>query len=211
MKLPALKEIVEDRKEKAIESLSDSYAKNNLPLEEYERLVEYINKIESERELVVVEKIAREYACENAADDAPHDAAHKAAHKPANYDDDDDEVDYYRSSTNFANNLSLFSARTYSGPVKSGSQFVSVFGSSQIIIRKEDLRKRKTVLNVVSIMGDNTIYVESGIRVVNKVIPILGSSDVNQKVKRQAEDEDPEIVISGAALLGNISVKLLKN
>ena len=61
MNLPALKEIVEERKEKAIENLSDSFAKNRLPLEEYERLVEYINKIESERELIVVEKIVAEY------------------------------------------------------------------------------------------------------------------------------------------------------
>ena len=33
MKLPALREIVEERKEKAIENLSDSFAKNKLPLE----------------------------------------------------------------------------------------------------------------------------------------------------------------------------------
>jgi hypothetical protein len=61
MKLPALKEIIEERKEKAIENLSDSFAKNKLPLEEYERLVEYIQKIESERELIVVEKMVAEY------------------------------------------------------------------------------------------------------------------------------------------------------
>jgi hypothetical protein len=61
MNIPALKEIVEERKEKAIDSLSSSFAKNKLPLEEYERLVEYINKIESERELVVVEKMVAEY------------------------------------------------------------------------------------------------------------------------------------------------------
>ena len=52
----SLSEIIEERKGKTIENLSASYAKNRLPLEEYERLVEYINKIESERELVVVEK-----------------------------------------------------------------------------------------------------------------------------------------------------------
>jgi len=206
MKLPALREIVEERKGKAIETLSDSYAKNRLPLEEYERLVEYINKIESERELVVVEKIVAEY---NAGDAA----GNRTGSDATLYDDDDDEeVDnYHQYQTNLANNLSVLSARVFTGPVKSGSQFVSILGSTQIKIRKADLQKRRTVLNVVSILGDNTIFVESGIRVINKVIPILGSSDVSQKAGKQAREGEPEIVISGTAFLGNISVKLLKD
>jgi len=73
-----------------------------------------------------------------------------------------------------------------------------------------DLSKRRTSLNVVSILGDSVISVESGIRVVNNALPILGNSDVSQKVDRQARNDGPELVINGAALLGNISVKLLK-
>jgi len=71
------------------------------------------------------------------------------------------------------------------------------------------LGKRKTVLNVVSILGESVISVESGIRVSNRVIPILGGSWVDHKVGRQARDGEPELVISGAALLGNVTVKLL--
>ena len=204
MKLPALREIVEERKGKAIENLSDSYAKNRLPLEEYERLVEYINKIESERELVVVEKIVAEYG-------AGDDAGSHTGSDAALYDDDDEVDNYHQYQANLANNLSVLSSRVFSGPVKSGSQFVSILGSGQIKIRKADLTRRRTVLNVVSILGDNTIFVESGIRVINKVIPILGNADVNQKVGKQTREGEPEIVVSGAAFLGNISVKLLKD
>ena len=198
--IPALKEIIEERKEKAIESLSTSYAKDRLPLEEYERLVEYINKIESERELIVVEKMVAEYG--------GNDAAGTSARKPANYDDEDDEPALYHHSA--GSNLAVLSSRTISGPLKSGSQFVSLLGSQHIKVRMEDLAKRRTVLNVVSILGESVISVEPGIRVTNNAIPVLGGAWTDRKVNKQARSGEPELVISGAALLGNITVKLLK-
>jgi hypothetical protein len=196
MKLPALKEVIEERKEKAIESLSDSFAKNRLPLEEYERLVEYINKIESERELALVEKIVAE-----------HDVGYGENKTPVyDDDDDDDDPDYRQSSSNVA----ILSSRNFTGPLKSGSEIVSILGNGNIKVRNADLSKRQTVLNVVTVLGDTTIYVESGIRVHNKAMPILGNSSVNHKVNKQAQQEGPEIVIEGVAVLGSITVKLIK-
>ena len=87
---------------------------------------------------------------------------------------------------------------------------MSLLGTQSIRVHMADLSKRRTVLNVVSILGDSVILVESGIRVVNSAFPVLGNSEVSQKVNRQAVDDGPELVISGVALLGNISVKLLK-
>jgi len=200
MKLPALREIVEERKEKAIENLSDSFAKNKLPLEEYERLVEYIQKIESERELIVVEKMVAEYG----GSEAPK-RAYGGNELP-----DDDDVDNYPRPDHQGSSLTVLSSRTISGPIESGMQFVSILGSEHIKIRKVDLSRRKTVLNVVSILGESVISVESGIRVSNRAVPILGGSWTDRKVERSAEDGEPELIISGAALLGNITVKLLK-
>jgi len=197
MKLPALREIVEERKEKAIENLSDSFAKNKLPLEEYERLVEYIQKIESERELIVVEKMVAEYG----GSELPKKSA---------YEDEDDEVDDYQRPEHQGSSLTVLSSRTISGPVESGMQFVSILGSEHIKIRKVDLSRRKTVLNVVSILGESVISVESGIRVSNRAVPVLGGAWMDRKVEKNAEDGEPELIISGAALLGNITVKLLK-
>jgi hypothetical protein len=202
MKLPALKEIIEERKEKAIESLSDSYAKNRLPLEEYERLVEYISKIESERELVVVEKIVAE-----------HSADYERSKTPVyeyEDEDDDDEPDYSRHH-HPANNVSIFSSRTFSGRLKPGSDLVTILGSASVKVRKADLAKRQTVFNVTTILGDSVIYVESGIQVKNKIIPILGDASVNNKVDKQAQPGGPELVITGLTLLGSLSVKLIKD
>jgi len=197
MKLPALREIVEERKEKAIENLSDSFAKNKLPLEEYERLVEYIQKIESERELIVVEKMVAEYG----GSELP---------KKNVYEDEDDEVDNYPGHVNQGSSLTVLSSRTIAGPVESGMQFVSILGSEHIKIRRADLSRRKTVLNVVSILGESVIAVESGIRVSNRAVPILGGAWTDQKVNKNARNGELELVISGAALLGNITVVPLK-
>jgi hypothetical protein len=65
-------------------------------------------------------------------------------------------------------------------------------------------------MDVVSLFGDNTIFVEDGIQVVNKAIPIFGNSDVSRNVRNLAKDGDRELIITGTALFGNISVKLLK-
>ena len=204
-KIPMLREIIEERKTKAIETLTVSYAKNRLPLEEYERLVEYINKIESERELAVVEKITAEYRDPEKTD--------------ADEYDDEDEQDYrgYHPGYNHGYNpmsrniLNVFSSRIVSGPVKSESQYVNVMGSTVIKIRKMDLAKRRTELNVFSFMGESVILVEPGINVTINVIPILGGASINRKVKKSVEDRAPELVITGSVVLGSVSVKLLKD
>ena len=199
MKLPALREIVEERKGKAIESLSDSFAKNKLPLEEYERLVEYINKIESERELVLVEKIVAEQS-----------GGEKPVYDDDDENDDEDEPNYFQTSRG-ASNVAVLSSRTFSGTLKSGTEFVSVLGSGHIKIRRSDLKKQQTTINVVSLLSDTVISVESGIRVRNKAIPILGSASVNSKVSKQSQQGDPEIIVQGVALLGSVTVKLIKD
>ena len=207
MGIPALKEIVEERKEKAIGKLSTSYAKNRLPLEEYERLVEYINKIESERELVVVEKIVAEY-------DGNEEKA-RPAYAGDDDDDDDDEgkPGYYQShwGKSTYNNMTILSSRTFQGPVTTGAQFMSLLGSGQVTVRKADLSQRRTVLQMVAILGDCTVFVEPGINVINKVIPVLGNADVHHKVRKMAEAGAPELIINGTALLGTISIKPLKD
>jgi len=206
MKLPALKELVEERKDKAIESLSTSFAKNRLPLEEYERLVEYINKIESERELIVVEKMVAEYG---RSGEPAEDNGGGQEYPVENPDDSAGETARYYHSPSISN-LSLLSSRIINGPVKSGAQYVSLLGNTDIRIRKADLAKRRTVLNVVSILGENVIRVEPGIRVFNNAVPLLGGAWTDEKVNRQARDDGPELVISGTAILGNVTVKLLK-
>jgi hypothetical protein len=50
-------EILEGRRNILIEQLSEQYSQNLISLEEYERLIEYSNKIETDKELILLEKI----------------------------------------------------------------------------------------------------------------------------------------------------------
>ena len=190
-----LGQLIQERKEQAIESLSDSYAKSKLPLEEYERLVEYINKTESERELIVVEKIVAECAAVRAPGDT-HDT--NAVMENATGEHISGSV------------LTVLSSRTFSGAVKSGTNFVSILGDGNIIIQKADLKAQETVLNIVSILGNTTISVEPGINVKHNVIPFLGNAEISKKVHKQAEAGGLELIIWGSAILGNVEVNLIK-
>jgi hypothetical protein len=51
---------LEDKKEEITEELSKQYSLNKISLEEYERLIEYAHKIETEKELIILEKIVNE-------------------------------------------------------------------------------------------------------------------------------------------------------
>lgn len=205
--IPALKEIIDERKEKAVETLCASYSKNRLPLEEYERLVEYINKIESERELIVVEKIVAEYN----RSDSPENKTAQPDPEKVSYDNEDASYFPEHGYNSSRENLTVLSSRVFQGPVKSGSQFVSILGNERIIIRKEDLRAGRTILDIVSVLGDSVVLVERGISVINRAIPILGNSDTRIKDYKNTVNNDKELIISGAAILGNITVKLLKD
>ncbi|MDR0553689.1 MAG: hypothetical protein LBG76_02670 [Treponema sp.] len=202
MKLPALKEIVEERKAQAIENLSARFSENRLPLEEYERLVEYINKIESERELFVVEKIVAEYG-------GAVGGAVGGAEDVRDFYGDDERADYGIQSS--MRGFTILSARTMTGPVPHGSQFINILGSGNIKIRREDLRRRRTGLQVFCILGESVIQVERGIQVTNTAIPVLGAVWTDRGVGKTARNSGPELFIGGAALLGNISVRLLKD
>ena len=112
---------------------------------------------------------------------------------------------------NFPAGLVFLSSRTFSGSIKPNSQFVSILGSQHIKIRKADLSKKRTDLEIVTLLGETVIYVEPGIQVNNKTIPILGGSWTDKKIFKQSRDDEPEINISGVALLGNITVKPLRD
>ncbi|MDR1324915.1 MAG: hypothetical protein LBK00_02640, partial [Treponema sp.] len=92
---------IEERKNQAIEALSVQFSQNALPLEEYERLVEYINRVESERELAIVDKIVSETAL-YAGNSAPSPAPLSTT--PATTDEGEPKLD-----------LALFSNREISG------------------------------------------------------------------------------------------------
>jgi hypothetical protein len=190
-----------ERKEQIVEALSFWFSHNALSMAEYERLLDYINKAESERELRFIEKIVEEGG------------------RYAGKDQDGDDQEPHRETapvpgeggwTNFS--FALLSSREISGETLRSRpcSLVSLLGSHAVDIREGDLPPGRTKVDMVSILGETKITVPPGVAVTMRAFPLAGEAKVCRGVETQRSPGKPELVITGIALLGNITVKLRK-
>jgi hypothetical protein len=146
---------IDEEKDKLANKLSEQYSQNIINMEEYERILEYINKIETKKETNIIEKIIQENDDEN----------NNERTKTIN-----DEIIVSKSKER---HLSIFSWRTSN--VKSingnGGKYTSFFGANRIIV--DNLPKGRTILNVNSIFGLTEIIVSKNIKIINKTVPIF--------------------------------------
>jgi hypothetical protein len=181
---------IADEKERLTGLLSDQYSRNIISMEEYERILEYINKIETNKEISIVEKIVNENDLKN--------------NEIAAYQ-------YNEIAMQNANekHLSMFSWRTSNiKPVNGyGGKYLSIFGANRIIV--DALPKGRTVINVNSIFGLSEIIVPDNVKIINKAVPIFGGIFTQDEIIKEGEDL-PELVIIGKVIFGNITVKRIK-
>jgi hypothetical protein len=204
---------IEERKTRAIEVLSIQFSKDALPVEEYERLVEYIHRVESERELVIVEKIIDETAryAGTEADLDPEDS------RGGRRGDDvfrstAFRVGGYRSPGEVSIRPAILSSRETAGDAlrQEHSLFLSLLGTNVIDIQEGDLPPGQTVLDTVAILGETKILVPPGLTVSMRAVPIMGEARAGRGIEAQRLPGAPELVITGCALLGSIVVKVRK-
>jgi hypothetical protein len=177
---------LDDEKDKLIHKLSEQYSQNIIDMEEYGRILDYINKIEKRKEIEIIEKIINENMTENT----------KLSIIKNN------EIIIPKSNEK---HLSMFSWRTTN--IKSingyGGKFFSIFGANRVIV--DNLPKGRTVLNVNSIFGLTEIIVPDNVKVVNKTIPIFSGIFTPNEIMIENE-ETSELYIVGRAVFGNITV-----
>jgi hypothetical protein len=177
---------IEEEKDRLIQKLSEQYSQNIIDIEEYERILDYINKIETRKEISIIEKIIIENIAEN----------NKLSISK------DNEVIISKSNEK---HLSMFSWRTTN--VKSingcGGKFISIFGANRIIV--DNLPKGRTILNVYSLFGLTEIIVSNDVKIVNKTIPLFSGIFTPNEIMTENE-EAPELYIIGRAVFGNITV-----
>jgi hypothetical protein len=183
----------EERKNRVIEALSAQFSHDILPLAEYERLLEYINKAESSRELSIIERIVDENLRYGGREPCRETAAAEGG-----------------GSTRFSFAL-LASRETPGDCLRSGqSAFVSILGTNAIDVREGDLPPGRTEVDAVSILGETRITVPPGVAVTMKAFPVAGEARIGKGVETQRSPGGAELVVTGIALLGNISVRLRK-
>lgn len=181
---------MDEEKDRLTKKLSEQYAHNAITMEEYERILEYINRVETGKEIAIIEKIIRETAAEN--------------HAPAVIQNRD-----IMAPNSAENHVSVFSWRTTNvRPVNGyGGKFVSLFGTNRIIV--DNLPKGRTVLNVHSVFGLTEILVSKNIRICNKTVPVFSGIFAPAAETNRTEEDLPELYITGRALFGNITIKTM--
>jgi hypothetical protein len=180
----------DDEKEKLIKMLSEKYSQNIITMEEYERILEYINKIETKKEISIIEKVILENVVnENELATITRNEA--------------------TTSETKEKHLSIFSWRTTNiKPINgNGGKFTSCFGANRIIL--ENLPKGRTVLNVNSIFGLTEVIITQDIKIINKAIPIFSGIFTPNKING-SDQELPELCIIGKSIFGNITVKTME-
>jgi len=170
-----------EEKDKLFDKLSEQYSKNIINIEEYERIVEYVNKIETNSEVNIIEKIIDENNIRNKDElIIPH-------------------------NNNYEKHLAVFSwkssnVKSYNG---NGGKYLSLFGTNRIII--DNLPKGKTVINVNSIFGLTEIVIPKSIKIINNIAPVFSGIFMPDETNEK-EGEISELYITGKAVFGNITI-----
>ena len=172
---------LDEKKEELFNKLSDQYSKNIINIEEYERIVEYVNKIETNSELNIIEKIIDENNQRN----------NEESMIPHNKNYEKHPAVFSWKSTNL---------KSYNG---NGGKYLSLFGTNRIII--DNLPKGKTVINVDSIFGLTEIVLPKNIRIINNIVPVFSGIFIPNETNEN-EGETSELYITGKAVFGNITI-----
>jgi hypothetical protein len=180
---------IDEEKDKLAKELSEQYSKNIITIEEYEHILEYINKLETKKEVNVIEKIIQENNIEN----------NELTISQNN------EITIPKTT---GKHLSTFSWRTTNVRATNGNggKFISLFGTNRIIV--DNLPKGRTMINVNSVFGLTEIIVSKNIKIINKSVPLFSGIFSPNEINRENE-ELPELYIAGKAIFGNITIKAI--
>jgi hypothetical protein len=173
--------IIDDKKKKMLERLSIQYSQNKISLNEYETLVEYINKIQTDDEIKIFEKII--YAYEN------------------------NLVEIETKS--IRNYYTILSYRKTPGSIinETVGKVITILGKNHIVINEEDLVKEENVINIKVILGETVIHIPENVIIINEAISKIGG-EIIIKDKYIKKKKDKFLIIKGEAILGYLTVKI---
>ncbi|MDR0323246.1 MAG: cell wall-active antibiotics response protein [Treponema sp.] len=174
-------EVINERKNKLVEKLSSEYALNHISMEEYERLIEYSQKVETDKELKILEKLIDE-----------NTSVETNTRR---------EINIGNIEKNY---FTFLSSRKTTGPIVSAN-ISNVLGDHKIYLNEDDLIEDETTLNISSVLGSVVIYLPDNVEVVCRVIPILG--DVTIKDQFRNKGSRKKLILNGSVILGDLKVK----
>lgn len=175
----------DEEKNRLITALSDKYSENLLSIEEYERLLEYINKIETAKEFSLIEKLIAEHT----------EYVTEVTSVKGSKDENKKE------------HLSIFSSQIlHVKPVNGNAgDYTCLFGDNKIMI--DNLPRGKTVLNVTTVFGSTTLLVSKYVKIINKTTAVFAGIFAPVETNESYENSGCELHIKGDVVFGNITIQ----
>jgi hypothetical protein len=183
----------DEEKSRLTEKSSDLYSAGIINIEEYERLIEYINKIETKKEIAIIDGFVQGYNSNN------------VNHAPVREDASDNRGVPAKNKNANKEHTAVFSWKTTTlEPLNGrGGKFVSIFGANRIIV--DNLPPGKTVIKTETVFGLIEIIVSRNIRVTNKAEAVFAGVFGADEANCGAPDL-PELVIKGDVVFGSLAV-----
>jgi hypothetical protein len=183
---------LDEEKDRLAEKLAEQVSLNLIAMEEYERILDYINKVETPREIDIIEKIMGE---NRGGEKRPASASaaapnHAAGAAPGN---GEKRLTVFSSSTSYIN-----------PPDGNDGEHNCYFGENKIIV--SNLPKGKTFLNVKTIFGETKIILTENTKITNRIVPIFASVADTAGKRNEDDDELPELYITGKVICGEIEI-----
>ena len=175
---------LKDLRKEVEQHLQWSYAHSHISIEELERRLEILNRMEDKTAMLAL------------VEDLPAPEGDPVIDSPM---EEDGHGDSY---------FAFLGSQTRRGPwdVPRQLDVAAVLGSQLLDFREARFFRGTTVIKVFTFMGSVEMTFPPGVRVTSKGMPILGS--IENKV--QSETDGPLIHIEGFALLGNITARTKK-
>jgi len=179
---------IEFEKNRLTEKLSDQYSRNVITLDEYERLLDYINKIETTKEISIANNMLQVYR----------------PAEPPEPEPDSSVFDLFKRHTNKYD--TIFSTRTLNVNLNNerDNKFSVIFGTNRIIV--DNLPPGKTTLNIECVFGAMEIFIRQNARIINNITPVFSSVDSPHD---RYDEYLPELRIKGDVVFGSVTIKLI--
>lgn len=116
-------------------------------------------------------------------------------------EDEDEEI-----KDNEMNVFSFFSSTKKNVESKKflGGSVVSIFGGTELNFTDVTVGKKNAVIEVVSIFGENKLFVKPGTNIVMESVPVFGA--IEDKRKDTEMKEGNKIYIKAVAVFGSVSI-----
>jgi len=183
----------EERKTQLVDKLSTQYSHNNISLEEYERLIKYSQNIETDKELIILEKLIEGHETVNVKKDENI------------FPDIQPGIRNSQIDNSPINHFNLLSSRKTTGPL-TGGNIMNILGEHKIIITEDDLVNNDTMLNVMVVLGTLVLHVPDNVDIKIKVNPLLSEVKIPDNIRNK--NSRKSITITGSVILGEVKVKV---